>query len=204
MRPEQPSGNSTARKGFTLLEMVVTVALIAALAGAGAAAYFAVIQATALDAATQLLGDFFAEARQDAVTQNMTVEVRLYQVPGAIDATPVYREMQLHWLEANGTTPPIRPPLALPASVVLDATAVHSSLIAGNAEAVPTDTGDPLLNKQTRVFHFLSDGSTDLNPAGSWFLTLRAAAQADPTHFPVNWACLTLDPVTGRVQIFRP
>jgi hypothetical protein len=95
-------------------------------------------------------------------------------------------------------------PLLLPAWIVIDATAAHSPLIAENTNAPPPDASDPRLNSNTRVFHFLPDGSTDLNPATNWFMTVRAASQSDPAHFPANWACVRVDPTTGRPQIYRP
>jgi hypothetical protein len=107
-------------------------------------------------------------------------------------------------VNAGGTTPALQPTLDLPAAVVMDATAAHSTLIGANGEAPTPDATDGLLNGQTRVFHFLPDGSTDLNPAMVWSLTVRAATQSDPAHFPNDWACLVIDPPTGRVQIYRP
>jgi hypothetical protein len=92
----------------------------------------------------------------------------------------------------------------LPAWVVIDATPAYSSLIAENPQIATPDASDARLNSQTRVFHFLPDGSTDLNPATNWFMTVRAATQSDPAHFPSNWACVQVDPTTGRPQIYRP
>jgi hypothetical protein len=35
-------------------------------------------------------------------------------------------------------------------------------------------------------------------------MTVRAANQSDPAHFPANWACVAIDATTGRTQIYRP
>jgi hypothetical protein len=64
----------------------------------------------------------FREARQNAVAQNITVEGRIYDLPAQSGSPPVYAALQLHWLKADGTTPPVNKPLFLPASVVIDAT----------------------------------------------------------------------------------
>ncbi len=93
--------------------------------------------------------------------------------------------------------------MILPDSVVIDATASHSSLVA-NTPAPAADPADPRLNAQTHCFHFLPTGATDLAAPGPWQLTVRAAASSDPAHFPANWDCLTLDPLTGRAQVYRP
>jgi len=151
-----------------------------------------------------MLSDALTEGRTDAVAQNTTVEVRIYDLPPQPGAAPVYDALQLHWLKADGTTPPVARPTLLSAWVVIDATAAHSPLIAANPQTATSDASDTRLNSGTRVFHFLPDGSTDLNPATNWFMTVRAATQSDPAHFPANWACVQVDPTTGRPQIYRP
>ena len=153
---------------------------------------------------TDMISDALTEARASAVAQNTTVEVRIYDLPPQPGAAPVYDALQLHWLKADGTTPPVAGPTLLPSWVVIDATPAHSPLIGLNTQTAPPDASDTRLNGQTRVFHFLPDGSTDLNPATNWFMTVRAATRSDPAHFPSNWACVAVDAATGRAQIYRP
>ena len=186
-------------RGFSLLELLFVLTIVALLGALGLAGFTAFSQASAIATGAEMVNDLLAEAREDAMTQNITVEVRLYQ-----DATSAYREMQLHWLKSDGTKPALRPPVFLPKAVVFDDTAEHSTLIGSNSDTVKPDGSDPLVTRGTKAFHFLSDGSTDLDPAQSWFLTLRAATQNNPTRFPSNWACLTINAATGRVQIIRP
>ncbi len=157
------------------------------------------IDASAIDNGAQLVRDCLAEARQDAVTQNTAVEVRIY--PGATGSG--YGTLQLHWHNADGTTPALAPLVILPTGAVIDATAAHSSLVT-NTQAPAPDPSDSRLTAQTRCFHFLPNGSTDLATTSQWMLTVRPVAQSDPNHFPANWACVTLDPVTGRAQVYRP
>ena len=190
--------------GFSLLELLFVLVIVGVLVSVSLAGYASIAQATALTTGAAALSDLFTEAKQDAVTKNLSVEVRIYDVPLSTDSHSAYRALQLHWLNADGTTPGIAPPLYLPASMIMDATVQHSSLIAANSQTVPTDMSDPRLNRQTRVFHFLADGSTDLTPGEPWFVTLRAESASDPNHFPNDWACLTLDPTTGHVQTYRP
>jgi uncharacterized protein (TIGR02596 family) len=189
---------------FSLLELLLVIGLGVLLAALALGAYSSMMQAAALATGGERLQEALVEAQQAAISQNLTVEVRFYALPDAAGATPVYRTLQGHELKPDGTISPTTPPVTLPASVVLDPTAAHSPLLATNPETATADPGDPLLNNQTRVFHFLPDGSTDLNPGGTWFATLRAEAASDPAHFPANWICLALDPTTGRVQVYRP
>ncbi len=189
---------NSARRSFSLLELLFVLALVAGLAALSMAGYSSLAQAAAVTTGADMLSDALTEGRASAVAQNTTVEVRIYDLPPHPGAIPVYDALQLHWLKADGTTPPVTRPTLLPAWVVIDATAAHSPLIAAN------HVSDVRLNSDTRVFHFLPDGSTDLNPATNWFLTVRAATQSDPAHFPSNWACVQVDPTTGRAQIYRP
>ena len=189
-----------SRRAFTLLELLFAVVLLTAVSYFVVEGLARMMDANALDAAAQMVGDGLAEGRQDAVAQNITVEVRLY---AAADGNG-YNALQLHAWNADGTASALATPVFLPAAVVIDATASHSSLVAANTQAPAADPGDPRLNAQTRCFHFLPTGATDLAAPGPWQLTLRGTVQADPAHFPANWACLTVDAATGRAQLYRP
>jgi len=191
-------------RGFSLLEMLLVLVLIAGLVALATEGYSTMVQATAVTTGADMISDAFTEARQCAVAQNTSVEVRIYDLPPQPGAAPVYDAIQLHWLKADGTTPPVSNALLLPTWVAIDATATHSPLIAANTQTATPDTGDARLSGTTRVFHFLPDGTTDLDPVANWFLTVRAASQSDPAHFPSNWACVQVDPTTGRPQIYRP
>ena len=180
------------------------MALMAMLTALALEGYSATVQANAVTAGVDMLSDALTEGRSDAVAQNTTVEVRIYDLPPQPGTARVYDALQLHWLKADGTTPPAASPMLLPAWVVIDATAAHSPLIAVNPETATPDASDTRLNSKTRAFHFLPDGSTDLNPATNWFMTVRAATQSDPAHFPSDWACVSIDAPTGRPQIYRP
>jgi uncharacterized protein (TIGR02596 family) len=184
--------------------MLLVLAIIAALTAFSIKVFTSVDRSAALNASADLVSDLLSEGREDAMQQNTTVEVRFYQVPTKQNPVPAYRALQLHWVKADATTPAIRPVLYLPSTVVIDPTAQHSSLIGSDPDTASTDPSDPNLNAQTRVFHFLSDGTTDLPAGSSWFLTLRADTGAGGTTLPANWASVTVDPVTGRTQIFRP
>jgi len=184
--------------------MLLVLVLTAGLVALGAEGYSALAQAAAVTTGADMLSDVFTEARTSAVAQNTTVEVRIYDLPPQPGGAPVYDAVQLHWVKADGATPPLNNVLLLSSWIAMDATAAHSPLIGANAQTATPDASDTRLNGQTRVFHFLPDGTTDLNPATNWFLTVRPATQSDPAHFPSNWACVKVDATTGRPQIYRP
>jgi uncharacterized protein (TIGR02596 family) len=193
-----------ARRSFSLLELVMVLVLAFGAAFVVAEGCAMAMQATAVTTGAAMIDDTLTEGRADAVGQNTTVEVRIYDIPPQPGAAPVYDALQLHWLKANGTTPPAASAVRLSSWVAIDATAAHSTLIALNAQTATPDSADSRLNGQTRVFHFLPDGSTDLNPATNWFMTVRAASQANAANFPANWAAVRVDAATGRVEIYRP
>ena len=193
-----------ACRGFSLLELLMVLVVSAIVLALAAEGYAAMVQANAVTTSADMISDLLTEGRIDAVTQNTEVEVRIYDLPPQAGGTPVYDALQLHWIKSNGASPPVANPVLLSSWVVIDATATHSTLIASNPQAATPDATDARLNSATRVFHFLPDGSTDLNPATNWFMTVRAANQSDPAHFPSDWACVAVDAATGRTQIYRP
>jgi len=191
---------------FSLLELLMVIILIIFLLALAVGGYGAMTQAAALTTGADLIRDALDEARQNAMTQNTTVEVRLYAANSGngLPYPIAYNVLQLHWLKSDKTTPPAGHLLSLPVSVVIDGTPEHSPLVATDSLKPTPDPADTRLNEHTRAFRFLPDGTTDLDPGGKWFLTLRAASQANPARFPSNWACVEVDPATGRAQIYRP
>ena len=194
----------TRARGFTLIEVILVLALTTILILLSLSYYTAFINSTAIATSADVVSDVFMDARSSATAQNTTVEVRIYNLPTSSGGASTYGALQLRWLKPDGTTPPVMKPVFLPSSVAIDATAEHSPLIGGNTQTATPDTSDLLINSQTRAFHFLPDGSTDLNSSTNWFLTIRSATQSDPAHFPSNWACVRVDAVTGHVQTYRP
>ena len=184
--------------GLTLLELVLAMEIATFLACLSISTYTHFIDSTAIDGGAQTVSDALTEARQDAVTQNNTIEVRLYAAPDG----KAYDALQLRWHNADGTMPAVAPVAILPAEAVIDATPSHLVLTTIRDDAPTTDPSDPRFNSATRCFHFLPDGSTDLATTG--MVTIRAATQSDPTKFPANWACIEVDSMTGRTQVYRP
>jgi len=102
--------------------MLLVLALLAVAVVLVMEGYSATVQASAATAGADMISDALTEGRSDALAQNTTVEVRIYDLPPQPGATPVYGALQLHWLKADGTTPPVASPTLLPAWVVIDAT----------------------------------------------------------------------------------
>ena len=193
------SGEPLGTGAFSLLELVLVMALALAVGFLALGGFSRIIEGGAINTGTQMVADCLAEGRQDALAQNMPVEVRLYAKSSA-----GYDALQLRWREPDGTTPPAAMAVILPSAAAIDATVAHSTLVTTNTAQPAPDSTDPRLNARTRCFYFLPDGSTNLAAGVSWTLTVRAATQSNPAQFPSNWACLALDPATGRAQLYRP
>jgi uncharacterized protein (TIGR02596 family) len=158
-----------------------------------------------------------ALARQSAIAQNRTVEVRFTHAPDNAGNPPAYRLLQL-WMfdEKNGTPSPLGKPLFLPQGVVFETgsgVACSSTLL----DTAPHE-GSHLLPafgsglREYRAFRFRPNGGTDLDPNGpggsnrdTWFLLLRALT--DPPQSgqpPKNYSAVQLDARTGQTTVFRP
>jgi prepilin-type N-terminal cleavage/methylation domain-containing protein len=136
--------------GFTLLELIVAMGISLVLVCLSVVGYTRFIESTAIDSGASMVNDALTEARQDAVTQNNMVEVRFY----AATAGNAYDALQLRWHNTDGTTPAAAPAVVLPTAAVIDATAVHSSLVTTNTEAPASDATDPRLNASPVAFIF--------------------------------------------------
>jgi len=191
------------QRGFSLLELLMVLAVVAILGAIGMMSLSSGSQAIDVTTGADLFRDALAEGRAEAMAQNSTVEVRLYARTPATGGGAIYDAMQLHWIR-DGSTPPVAHVVTLPSGTALDTTAAHSTLIASNPQTATPDANDRLLNAQTKVFHFLANGSTDLSTNSQWFMTVRAANASDPAHFPANWACVSISALIGTVQVYRP
>jgi len=199
MKPQcQPRAR---RRSFSLLEMLLVLALLAVAVVLVMEGYSRRFR-RAPRPPGGMISDALTEGRSDALAQNTTVEVRIYDLPPQPGATRFTARCN-STAQGGRTTPPVASPTLLPAWVVIDATPGAFPLIAANSQIREPDAGDTRLNSQTRVFHFLPDGSTDLNPATNWFMTCARRPNRDP---PVS---LQLGVHLGRChhgtpQIYRP
>jgi len=211
------------RAAFTLIELLVVILIIAIIAAFAVPAVTGVIRGSAITQSSQILTDQFSLARQQALSRNRAIEVRLYQfadpeVPGEAVATATtwqYRAFQMFEVVESGAAVPLANVERLAGAAIINPSATFSSLIAGTGQTarVPVATRDPGLprgighNYKYVSFRFLPDGSTNLSPtfAAGWFLTVHNLSdKAVGTVPPPNFFTLQLDPVSGATKSFRP
>lgn len=218
MKPHRLPAKPSA---FSLIELVVVIAIIAIIATFTVPAATTILRGSALTQASQTLTDQLSFARQRALSRNLAVEVRFYlyadpESPGETvsdSTTWQYRAMQLFEVVESGVAVPIGKPERLPTSVVMEPNVAFSTLLSASSQtpAKKPVSSDPelprgvLKNYNYVAFRFQQDGSTNLAPASTWFVTIRNLTdKVTGTKPPANFFTLQVDPVSGAVKGFRP
>ncbi len=212
------------RYGFTLLELMIVAGIMVLLSALAVPTAGKLMGASRLSQAAQLLVNELSLARQQAITRNCEVEIRLYQfadpdVPGETQFRPTmgkYRALQSFNILESGSAAALGKIHRLATSVVMDSGALSSIIaLSGASPAVPTyTTGDALGLSIPKVgtqynavcFRFLPDGSARLKPqTGRWFLTLHGSDAGDGLASPPpNFFTLQINALNGHIQTFRP
>lgn len=200
------------KRGFSLLELLIVIAIIVILAALTIPAMNSMGRSSSLNGAVQSVTGTLDLARQTAITQNRPVEVRLYKLPE--DGQPAgapsdYRGMQIFVVDYESTNAVSRAS-RFPTPVVITTDTTTSSLM--DDARFPEQAADPAVpvppagsNYRYRSFRFKPDGGTDLPLDGNWFFTL--VLKTDPikaNNLPANFATIQIEPMTGRPKVMRP
>jgi len=192
------------RRGFTLLEIMAVMAVIAIVIAMSVPTLKKAALGTALTRAGQLLSDQFQLARQEATGRNRDVQVRLIWIDSQ---TPGYRAVQL-WassLTNASTYEPISKMVMLPPETLISSNAQLSPLLA-NA-TIPETTGNIPGRGETKYcgYRFRAGGQTDLPfNATNTFVTVIQNQDVLAAATPKNFFVVQVDPVNGRTRTFRP
>lgn len=201
-RLEMTAPRSFQKSAFSLVELLVVVAIIGIMASIAVPAFSSISAANGITRGGQLLGDQIILARQEATTRNRDVEVRLIDMTNGISSG--ITGIQLWLADESGNFSPLGKLQKLPESVVVTSNALYSPLL--NMGNGTMSASGPAANRPYKAFRIRATGSPSGSSAISTnnnFLTIILEKDASRTP-PDNYYSVSVNPVTSKVKIYRP
>ena len=195
------------RSAFSLIELLVVVAIIGLLMTTAAPALNSVLENGRLTQATTLVVNQFTLARQKASAENKNITLRFIRK----DTSSSYDRIQLVTLDSASNATPVSRLTTLPMQTAIASDTALSSLMS-LGESSASSTKDPSIPELGtsylyRQCTFRPRGSLDGSPltiTDKWFATVVLQRNASNTTAPANFATIHIDPVNGGLQIYRP
>ena len=203
---------------FSLVEVITVLAVIAVLMTLAVPGVLSMLQASRLTAAADLVTASLNDARGLALAHSSDYEVRFFTASNKRRGSIAKRDaLQLFRLadpdappdSKTGAFVPVGPLERLPEGIAFSLDDVLSTLwrqpapeSASTGEDEEEQEDSDLELAATVRFH--PDGSTALRDTELWCVTLVPARQREDKELPDNFATLTIDPATGRQEIYRP
>ena len=214
----RPTAARARLAGFTLIELMVVVAVIALVTSAIAPMVFNTMEATRITSAGETLAFQISLGHQLAVSGNQEVEMRFYEyedtsLPGTgkgFRALAMVRSAAVFGGVGTGSLgQQLSDTYYLPSGVVISGTAQLSPPLT----KITSDPDKEGIIKKARsatyrAFHFYPDGSTDLIqhalPANQCYFTGGEERVMATGTVPKTFYAVQVDPNTGRTVSYRP
>lgn len=189
----QPGAEYARRHAFSLIELLLVVVIFAVLAGMALTGFNSISASAKIQRAGDTVADALILSRQQALTRNAIVEMRIFQ-----DASGRSRSFQL--FERQGTNLSSISRKAVLPDGILFLDSLSPLLTAAPASSYPAPCR--LITLQPNGEPLLPAGlSTNL---ASGYLTIGMERDAGTDGFPKNHATIFINPYTGLVNIYRP
>lgn len=199
-------GGKARGKAFTLIELLLVVAVIAILASLSSVAFNSVAFGSSITQAGGVVSGTLSQARQEAVARNQEVRVLFYKLPIPGEGTN-WNAMQVFRVNYTNTSAVEGQPLSrltmLPSKVIFSEERDLSPML--EADIRNRTTNLPTYgNVAYSAIRFMPDGSLPrkMTPTNNY---ITIVSRRDATNKkPDNYYCLQINPMTGKVMIYRP
>jgi uncharacterized protein (TIGR02596 family) len=191
--------NEGSRRAFSLIELLVVMALVAILVVAAVPALNSVARGSNLNRAGQLVGDQITVARLTAVSRNREVQVRLYNLTNGLQSGWLGLQVWRIEQSSNGSSSVAASRLILlPEGVLIEparSPLLGADNIVSGTEALPSRG-----SVAYQGFRFRPNGAMSAGvSASNNYLTLRSAQGGEANYYTVQ-----VDPLTGKTTVYRP
>lgn len=210
-------------RAFTLIEMMVVVAMIALIVAAMAPMVFSTLVSTRLTSAGESLASQISLARQMAVSGNQSVEIRFYQYedPEYPGTKAAYKAVAIMRASGTGTAygatvkAQLTDTFYLPSGIVVGESSDASPILSSGSIPSQAD-GERIIKRSDsaryKAFKINPDGSTNLeqlmgggfHPNLAYITLGEERALTDSQTIPKNFFAIQIDPTTGRTSSYRP